>query len=246
VRLLDVGCGWGSMVRHAAEHYGVRAVGITLSREQHDWARAAVDAAGLAGRIEIRLQDYRDVSDGPFDAISSIGMFEHVGRRQLRTYMTKLQSLLVPEGRLLNHAISRPANEGEGIDPRGFMGRYVFPDGELIEVGSTITELQGVGLEVRHAESLREHYALTLRAWLANLESRWDEAVRLVGAPRARIWRLYLAGSAVYFEDGLINVNQVLAVKPNAGESGMALRPEWDRRPLDLPMSTRDDVIVLD
>ncbi|MGZ4758079.1 MAG: class I SAM-dependent methyltransferase [Acidimicrobiales bacterium] len=245
MRLLDVGCGWGGMVRHAARHHGVRAVGITVSTEQAGWARQAVEREGLADRVEIRLQDYRDVRDGPYDAISSIGMFEHVGRARLRTYMQQLHRLLVPEGRLLNHAISRPPGEGERIDPKGFMGRYVFPDGELIEVGAVVTALQQTGLEVRHVESLREHYALTLRSWLANLEDNWDRAVELVGAPRARIWRLYLAGSAVYFEDGLIGINQVLAVKPNGGRSGLGLRPTWDATALDVPADASDGRVIV-
>ena len=245
MRLLDVGCGWGGMVRHAARHHGVRAVGVTVSNEQATWAREAVEREGLADRVEIRLQDYRDVRDGPFDAISSIGMFEHVGRSRLRTYVQQLNRLLVPEGRLLNHAISRPPGEGERIDPKGFMGRYVFPDGELIEVGSVVTSLQETGLEVRHVESLREHYALTLRAWIANLEANWDRAVELVGGPRARIWRLYLAGSAVYFEDGLIGVNQVLAVKPNGGRSGLGLRPTWDATALDVAADASDGRVIV-
>jgi cyclopropane-fatty-acyl-phospholipid synthase len=245
MRLLDVGCGWGGMVRHAARHHGVSAVGITLSLEQATWARERVERERLSDKVEIRLQDYRDVRDGPFDAVSSIGMFEHVGRARLRSYMTQLHRLLLPEGRLLNHAISRPPGEGERIDPKGFMGRYVFPDGELIEVGSVVTELQRSGLEVRHVESLREHYALTLRAWLANLEEHWDRAVEIVGGPRARIWRLYLAGSAVYFEDGLINIDQVLAVKSNGGRSGMDLRPQWDRLPLDVVADASDGHVIV-
>jgi cyclopropane-fatty-acyl-phospholipid synthase len=245
MRLLDVGCGWGGMVRHAARHYGVRAVGITVSAAQARWARERIDAEGLGKQVEIRLQDYRDITDGPFDAISSIGMFEHVGRARLGEYFRQLNALLVPEGRLLNHAISRPPNEGERIDPRGFMARYVFPDGELIEVGSVVTELQSVGVEARHVEDLREHYALTLRAWLSNLESNWDEAVALVGMARARIWRLYLAACAVNFDDGGTLIHQVLGVKLNDGRSGMDWRPTWDRRPLRIAGSPNNDVIVL-
>ena len=245
MRLLDVGCGWGGMVRHAARHHGARAVGITISVEQARWARAAVEREGLADRVEIRVQDYRDVRDGPFDAISSIGMFEHVGRAQLRSYLGQLHRLLLPEGRLLNHAISRPPGEGEKIDPNGFMGRYVFPDGELIEVGAVVTAMQQNGLEVRHVESLREHYALTLRSWLANLEADWDRAVELVGPARARIWRLYLAGSAVYFEDGLISINQVLAIKPNGGRAGIRLRPNWDAVPLDTAADGSDGRVIV-
>jgi cyclopropane-fatty-acyl-phospholipid synthase len=245
MRLLDVGCGWGGMVRHAARNYGVETVGITVSAEQARWARARVDVEGLNDRVEIRLQDYRDVRDGPYDAISSIGMFEHVGRARLRQYFRGLYDLLSPGGRLLNHAISRPPNEGERINPRGFMGRYVFPDGELIEVGSVVTELQAVGFEARHVEDLREHYALTLRAWVANLEADWDHAVALVGEARARIWRLYLAACAVNFDDGGTAIHQVLGVKLDQGRSGLTLRPRWDRLALRHWGSGSDDPIVL-
>jgi cyclopropane-fatty-acyl-phospholipid synthase len=227
MRLLDVGCGWGGMVRHAARHHGVHAVGITLSGEQARWAREAVAAEGLTDRVEIRLQDYRDIDDGPFDAISSIGMFEHVGRARLGEYFGHLHELLAPGGRLLNHAISRPPNQREAIDPRSFMARYVFPDGELIEVGTVTSEMQAAGFEARHMEDLREHYALTLRAWLANLERNWDDAVAAVGTARARIWRLYIAGCALRFDEGAIRVNQVLGVRLAAGDAVMPLRPDW-------------------
>jgi cyclopropane-fatty-acyl-phospholipid synthase len=246
MRLLDVGCGWGGMVRHAARYHGVEAVGITISAEQARWARARVEAEGLSDQVEIRLQDYRDVHDGPYDAISSIGMFEHVGRARLRQYFQGLYDLLVPGGRLLNHAISRPPNEGERINPRGFMGRYVFPDGELIEVGSVVTELQAIGFEARHVEDLREHYALTLRAWVANLEANWDRMVELAGEPRARIWRLYLAGCAVNFDDGATAIHQVLGVKLDQGRSSMPWRPYWDRLSLRRWGARReDDDIIL-
>jgi cyclopropane-fatty-acyl-phospholipid synthase len=223
MRLLDVGCGWGGMVIHAAENYGVSAVGITLSRQQVDLARKRVAEAGVADRVEIRLQDYRDVADGPFHAISSIGMFEHVGAEQLGHYFDVLFGLLAATGRLLNHAISRPS-EGDSIDKRSFISRYVFPDGELLEVGRVVSAMQRHGYEVRDVESLREHYALTLRSWVSNLQRRWDDAQALVGPARARIWKLYMAGSALGFEAGRINVHQVLGVKPDAdGKSGMPL-----------------------
>jgi len=228
MRLLDVGCGWGGMVLHAAEHYGVRAVGITLSREQHALATERVADAGLAGRVEVRLQDYRDVDDGLFDAISSIGMFEHVGMDRLAEYFAKLHSLLPPEGRLLNHGISRPAGPS-AIDRKSFIARYVFPDGGLHEVGTVVSSMQERGFEVRDVESLREHYALTLRAWVANLEANWDEAQALVGPRRARIWRLYMAACALNFEAGRTSIHQVLGVRaaPN-GASGIPLRrEEW-------------------
>lgn len=251
MRLLDVGCGWGGMVLHAARHHGVVAVGVTISRQQAELARARVAEAGLDGKVEIRVQDYREVHDGPFDAVSSIGMFEHVGRAGVEAYTTALERQVRPGGRVLNHAISRPphvpglrlfgrhtATASRIADALGssratridsdFMDRYVFPDGELFEVGSAVTHLQSAGLEVRHVESLRPHYALTLRRWVANLEQRWDEAVALVGERRARVWRLYMALSARGFERGTIAVHQVLAVHPHAdGADDLPLRPAW-------------------
>ncbi|MEW1953132.1 cyclopropane-fatty-acyl-phospholipid synthase family protein [Terrabacter sp. NPDC080008] len=219
MRVLDVGCGWGSFVLHAAETYGVNAVGVTLSQEQAAFARAAVEARGLGDRVEIRVQDYRDVPDGPYDAIASIGMAEHVGLSQLSTYAAHLHALLTPGGRLLNHAISR--RPGPPADPKGdktsFIDRYVFPDGELHPLATTVDVLESAGFEVRDVESLREHYVDTLRAWVGNLEAKWDEAVRLSSAGRARVWRLYMAGSALAFSSNRIGVNQVLAVKPGPG-----------------------------
>jgi cyclopropane-fatty-acyl-phospholipid synthase len=231
MRLLDVGCGWGSMVIHAAKHHGVRAVGVTLSERQAAWARNAVKEAGLADRVEIRVQDYRDVVDGPFDAISSIGMFEHVGAAQLDEYFGTLLRLARPGARLLNHGIARPAQPG-GARPRfarrGFIDRYVFPDGELHEVGSVVSRIQLAGFEARNVEGLREHYALTLRAWVRNLEASWSKAVAEVGAGRARVWRLYMAASAVNFEAARTQIHQVLAVHDDNGASGLALRPDWE------------------
>ena len=251
MRLLDIGCGWGGMVLHAARHHGVVAVGVTISEEQAALARQRVADAGLDGKVEIRVQDYREVYDGPFDAISSIGMFEHVGRAGVDDYTAALRRLVRPGGRVLNHAISRPpqapglrrfgnltstayrvaealgSSRATRIDS-AFMDRYVFPDGELFEVGSVVTHLQSAGLEARHVESLRPHYALTLRHWVANLEERWDEAVAMVGERRARVWRLYMALSARGFERGNIAVHQVLAVRPHAdGADDLPLRPTW-------------------
>ena len=220
LRLLDVGCGWGSMVIHAAKHYGVNAVGITISQEQAAMARERVKAAGLEGKVEIRLQDYRDLGGETFDAISSVGMFEHVGKARLTEYFAVLKSLLPDGGRLLNHAISSIG--GSPVFRKGFVGRYVFPDGELIDVGEVVLAMERAGFEVRDVESLREHYALTLRAWVANLEAQWGRAVELVGAPRARVWRLYMAASAIGFEDGGLGLHQVLGVLDDAdGDSGM-------------------------
>jgi cyclopropane-fatty-acyl-phospholipid synthase len=227
MRLLDVGCGWGSMLLHAAAHYDVQAVGITISRRQADLAAKRISEAGLADRVEIRVQDYRDVADGPYDAISSIGMFEHVGMEQLGIYFSRLHQLLRPSGRLLNHGITRPPGNRSRFARHGFIDRYVFPDGELHEVGTVVSALQANGLEFRHGESLREHYALTLRAWVANLESSWDDAVAEVGVARARIWRLYMAAAALNFERGDTNVYQLLATRSDGGRSGMAWRPDW-------------------
>jgi cyclopropane-fatty-acyl-phospholipid synthase len=228
MRLLDVGCGWGGMVLHAARHHGVSAIGVTLSHEQANLARQRVADAGLADRIEIRVQDYRDVHDGPFDAISSIGMFEHVGLSKAEEYFSDLYHLLAPGARLLNHAISRPDPSRAAVAPRSFMARYVFPDAALVEVGTAVSAMQKHGLEVRDVESLREHYAKTLRVWVQNLEDHWEEAQMLVGPARARVWRLYMAGSALSFEDARIAVHQVLAVRTAAnGASGMPATRSW-------------------
>ncbi|MER7157168.1 cyclopropane-fatty-acyl-phospholipid synthase family protein [Streptomyces lydicus] len=225
-RLLDVGCGWGSMVLHAAREYGVRAVGITLSEEQATFARKRIAEAGLADRIEIRVQDYREIKDEPFDAISSIGMAEHVGRARYAEYASALYALLRPGGRLLNHQIARrPVADEETYRVDDFIDRYVFPDGELAPVGRTVAQLEEAGFEVRDVEGIREHYALTLRQWVANLEKHWDEAARLTSPGRARVWRLYMAASALSFERNRIGVNQVLAVRtPDSGASGVGLR----------------------
>jgi cyclopropane-fatty-acyl-phospholipid synthase len=228
MRLLDIGCGWGSMAIHAARHHGARVVGVTLSNEQAEFAIDAVKEAGLDDLVDIRVQDYRDVDDGPYDAISSIGMFEHVGLEKLDEYFERCFALLRPRGRFLNHGIScRPQRGGGAFGRFTFINRYVFPDGELHEVGSVVTHMQRAGFEVRHEENLREHYARTLRAWVANLENGWDEAVSHSGLARARIWRLYMAASAVNFEDGNIQIHQTLGVKDDGGRSGMPARPDW-------------------
>ncbi|SEE91401.1 cyclopropane-fatty-acyl-phospholipid synthase [Streptomyces sp. 2112.3] len=230
LRLLDVGCGWGSMVLHAAREYGVRAVGITLSEEQATFARKRIAEAGLADRVEIRVQDYREIHDEPFDAISSVGMAEHVGRTRYAEYADVLYALLKPGGRLLNHQIARrPVADEEAYHVDEFIDRYVFPDGELAPLGRTVGQLEDAGFEVRDVEAIREHYALTLRSWVTNLERHWDEAARLTSPGRARVWRLYMAASALSFERNRIGVNQVLAVRtPDAGASGMPLRArDW-------------------
>jgi cyclopropane-fatty-acyl-phospholipid synthase len=226
MRLLDVGCGWGGMVMHAATSYQVAAVGVTLSDQQYELARKRVADAGLSDSVEIRLQDYRDVGTATagerFDAVSSIGMFEHVGHAQMAAYFQVLAGVLSPGGRLLNHAISTP--NGAQFDRRSFTARYVFPDGELQDVAAVAAAMEAVDLEVRDVESLREHYALTLRRWVANLEANWVAAVELVGPVRARIWKLYMLGAIVTFEMGDVAIHQVLAVKAfEDGTSGMPL-----------------------
>jgi cyclopropane-fatty-acyl-phospholipid synthase len=225
MRVLDVGCGWGSFALHAAKRYGVDVVGVTLSSEQAALASKRVAEAGLTDRVEIRIQDYRDVNDGPYDAISSIGMSEHVGREQMPRYTSQLRDLLRPGGRLLNHAISWNAGPTDP-DPDSFIPRYVFPDGEMISLGEMVTALEAARLEVLDVEALRRHYALTLRAWVRNLEDHWDEAVESGGAGRARVWRLYMAASALGFEDGTTGVNQIL-VQKSGGDEPPLRRSAW-------------------
>ncbi|GES38164.1 cyclopropane-fatty-acyl-phospholipid synthase [Rhodococcus aetherivorans] len=238
MRVLDVGCGWGTFALHAARHYGAHVVGVTLSHEQADYAGKRMVDAGVGELVQIRVQDYRDVTDGPYDAISSIGMAEHVGAAMLATYAADLFALLRPQGRLLNHAISRrPGKSLAEFSKTSFIDRYVFPDGEILPLATMIEALEGAGFEVRDVESLREHYATTLRAWVANLESNWDEAVAHSSAGRARVWRLYMAGSALAFAANRLGVNQVLAVKcTERGHSGMpGTRAELLRPPAPNP-----------
>ena len=227
MRLLDVGCGWGGMVRHAVTHYGVTALGVTLSRQQAEYGQKLLADEGLADRAEIRHADYRSVTETGFDAVSSIGLTEHIGIAQLPAYAARLAARLRPQGRLLNHCITRPDEESRPISKRGFIARYVFPDGELPGVGKVIGVLQRAGLEVRHDENLREHYAMTLRAWCENLDARWDDAVAEVGEATAKVWALYMAGSRLEFERNRIQLHQVLAVKTENGLSAMPLRPDW-------------------
>jgi len=235
MRLLDVGCGWGSMAIHAAKHYGVSVVGVTLSNEQHRWALDRVAAEGLSESVEIRVQDYRDIDDGPYDAISSIGMSEHVGDARLAEYADTLLGLLRPTGRLLNHAIASVGSvttRGDSVDAHmsDFIERYIFPDGEILPLSRTLDAFERAGLEVRDVETLREHYALTLRAWISRLQHEWTRAVWLVGEARCRTWLLYLVGSALGFEEaGRLTIHQVLAVRPDAeGSSGLPrTRAQW-------------------
>ncbi len=227
MRLLDVGCGWGGMVRHAAMHYGVRALGVTLSRQQAEWGAKWLAEEGLTDLAEIRHLDYRDVTERGFDAVSSIGLTEHIGLANLPSYFSFLSSRLRDGGRLLNHCITRPTGT-EKARAGGFIDRYIFPDGELEGPGTIVSAMHDHGFEVRHEESLREHYAMTLRDWTANLDAHWDEAVADVGEAKARVWRLYLVSSRVGFELNTVQLHQVLGVKLGSDAvSGMPLRPDW-------------------
>lgn len=228
--LLDIGCGWGAMAIHAATHYGVKAVGITLSTNQHALASERVRAAGLSDRVEIRLQDYRDVpGDGVFDKISSIGMFEHVGLKHLASYFATVRRLLKPGGVAMNHGITSADAESRsvGLGAGDFIDRYVFPDGELPHVSLAIRELSQAGLELVDAESLRRHYALTCGHWSDAFERHIAELERLAGPQRARIWRVYLAGCAHAFAKGWINIYQLLAIRPEDGASPLPLTRDY-------------------
>ncbi|OLR93977.1 SAM-dependent methyltransferase [Actinokineospora bangkokensis] len=222
MRMLDVGCGWGSLSVHAAKYYGVEVLGITLSKEQRQFILDRLDREGLADRVEVRLQDYRDLDeevDGQFDAIGTLEMGEHVGAGNYPVYAATLHRMLKPEGRLLLQQMSRGATaQGGGA----FIETYIAPDMNMRPVGQTIDFLEDAGLEVRDVESIREHYLWTVQAWAEELESKWDELVGIVGEEQARIWRLYLVGGGLAFAENRMGVNQVLAVRPTpAGSSGL-------------------------
>lgn len=226
-RFLDIGCGWGSLVMHAAERYGVHATGITLSEPQAQLARERIAAAGLEDRCRIEVRDYRELpDDARFDKIASIGMVEHVGRSQLGTYFSTAYRLLEPGGLFLNHGIVElPGPHKRALRdlpvnlvwrPRSFLDTYVFPDGELLPFGEVVGEAEHAGFETRDVESLREHYTMTLRQWVRRLEARHDEAAALVGERTYRVWRLYMSGSARAFATANLNIVQTLLGKPTA------------------------------
>jgi cyclopropane-fatty-acyl-phospholipid synthase len=228
MRLLDVGCGWGGMVRHAAKNYGVTVLGVTLSREQASWAQERIKADGLDDIAEVRHSDYRDVRERDFDAVSSIGLIEHIGVKNYPAYFSFLRSRLRPEGRLLNHGITRPDNQHAGLPRRGFIGRYVFPDGELTGSGDIVRAMEDAGFEVQHQENLRIHYAKTLTGWCDNLVTNWDACVAEAGLPVAKVWGLYMAGSRLGFESNQIQLHQVLGTRDtHGGSSGYPLRHDF-------------------
>ncbi len=225
MRLLDVGCGWGSLTVHAARHYGVRVTGVTLSSQQRAYADARITAEGLRGLADVRLQDYRDVDDGPYDAIAAVEMGEHVGAGNYPAFASRLHGLLRPAGRLLVQQMSRGRHAPGG---GAFIESYIAPDMHMRPVGETVALLERAGLEVRDVHAMREHYVRTVAFWLATLERRWAEIVAIVGEPTARVWRLYLVGGELTFAEGRMGVDQILAVRPTVdGGSGMPAVREY-------------------
>lgn len=213
-RLLDIGCGWGATAIHAAAHYGARVTAVTLSRQQAEFARARVASLGLDEWIDVRVQDYRELVSGgdlPFDAVSSLEMGEHVGAANYPTYTATLHDMVRPGGRVLVQQMSRRENAPGG---GAFIEAFIAPDMHMRPVGDTVSLIEDAGLEVVAVQALRKHYVRTIEAWHETFESRWDEAVRLVGEEMARVWRLYLVGSALSFEQGRMGVDQIVAVRP--------------------------------
>ncbi|MFC7492227.1 MULTISPECIES: class I SAM-dependent methyltransferase [unclassified Knoellia] len=224
-RLLDIGCGWGGMVRYAARR-GVQAIGVTLSREQATWAQEAIEREGLGDLASVRFEDYRAVAESGFDAISSIGITEHIGVRNYPAYFEWMLDHVKEGGLVLNHCITRPDNRPRSVGP--FIDRYIFPDGELTGSGRIVTAMQDTGFEVLHEENLREHYALTLAGWCENLVEHWNECVDEVGEATAKVWGLYLAGSRRGFERNVVQLHQVLATRLDQTRlPGLPLRPWW-------------------
>lgn len=223
-RHLDIGCGWGSLSLHAAEHYGARVVGVTISSEQKAFIDERIRERGLGDRVEIRLQDYREVPDGPFDTVSSIEMGEHVGKENYPTFTAQIHRLLRPGGRALVQQMSRTTRPGGGP----FIEAFIAPDMHMRPVGETVDLIEQAGLEVRDVHALREHYVWTVNAWYDTFEANWDRVVQMVGEEVGRVWRLYLVGGALAFEEGRMGVDQILAVRPTAdGRSGLPPVRAW-------------------
>ena len=224
-RFLDIGCGWGGLVLWAARHYGVRAHGVTLSKEQYTLARARVEAAGLSDRVTVEVRDFRDI-EGEFDKVASIGMFEHVGIDNHRAYFRKIQSLLRPRGLLLNHAITRrgkPSLKQFRKKKKEYKAitDYIFPGGEVDHIGHSLTMLESNGFEVHDVENWREHYALTTEHWCRRLYANRDAAIDAIGPEKVRLWLLYLAGVSLGFRRGSIQIFQTVASKRTKGASGL-------------------------
>ena len=218
-RLLDIGCGWGALVCWAARHHGVRAHGITLSRQQFEYAQQRIRAEGLQDQATVELRDYRDLAgEGDFDKVSSVGMFEHVGLANLPTYLATVRRVLRPGGLFLNHGITHDEEGWKKTVNTEFINRYVFPDGELDCVSNIQLGMERAGFEIHDVEGLRQHYALTLRHWVQRLETHREAALREVDEPTYRVWRLYMAACALDFEAGTTGIYQILASKPHRGE----------------------------
>lgn len=230
---LDIGCGWGGLVRYAARR-GVKSLGVTLSKEQADWAQERIKEEGLEDLAEVRFLDYRDVEETDFDGISSIGLLEHIGVDNYAAHFDFLSDKLRPGGLMLNHCITYPDNHK--TKKGGFIDRYIFPDGELTGSGTVIREMQDNGFEVLHAENLRFDYARTLRDWCLNLKDNWEEAVELVGESTARLWGMYMAGSQWGFEHDVVQLHQVLGVKlaDDKSRAGVPERRWWNDSPWGL------------
>jgi cyclopropane-fatty-acyl-phospholipid synthase len=230
MRLLDVGCGWGSLVLHAAANYGVHATGVTLAAQQRQFIEARIAERGLGDRVEVRLQDYREIPDDGFDAIGTVEMGEHVGLGNYPTYAAQLFRRLKPGGRLLLQQMSRVATAPKASGGGAFIERYVAPDMHMRPVGETIVMLEQAGLEVRDVHALREHYVWTVDAWARTLQERAAELTALVGVGQLRVWQLYLAGGALAFQENRMGVDQILAVRPTvAGGSDMPrTRRDWE------------------
>jgi cyclopropane-fatty-acyl-phospholipid synthase len=228
MRLLDVGCGWGSLVLHAAQHFGVHATGITLSAQQRDFVAKRIADRGLTDRVEVRLQDYRELAgaDTEFDAVASIEMGEHVGQEQYATYAAILYGAVRPKGRLLLQQMSRRPDTAPGGG--AFIEAYIAPDMHMRPPSETLRFLEDAGFEIRDVEAMREHYVRTVAHWQATFDAHWDEFVALQGEEVARVWRLYLVGGSLAFEEGRMGVDQFLAVRPAAdGESDMPATRPW-------------------
>lgn len=229
-RLLDIGCGWGGLMMHAAREYGVRVVGITLSDHQFDWCRKHIETHGLAQQCEVRLMDHRDLdATETYDRIVSVGMVEHVGQDLLPDYFRQAYRLLRTGGLFLNSGIGRPGRCRE-IEPKiAFTDRYIFPDGELVSIATLLSSAEQEGFEVRDVENLREHYMLTVRHWLRRLHDAADAARRIVGETKFRMWRLYLAGSAYYFCRGWLDLYHSLLIKPEKNVANALTHADWFR-----------------
>jgi cyclopropane-fatty-acyl-phospholipid synthase len=226
-RLLDIGCGWGGLVIRAAQRFGAYALGITLSRRQHEEAQRRIAEAGVGDRVQVELRDYRELGDERFDKIVSVGMVEHVGRERLGEYFRAAWKVLRDGGLFLNHGIASQLSHGKGYRAGGFIQRYVFPDGDLPNVDRSLREAEATGFEIRDVENLREHYARTLRAWYTNLEAHRDAVIDATDEHTYRIWRLYMAGSARNFLNGQMGLFQTLLAKRDA--SGVATIPRTRR-----------------